>query len=281
MALTDMENLFFLRIEIVILIISIIYFFYYIIDNISNVFKRAKRVLKTSNKKTITTIKKPVNENVLIDDTGIIWEKMNIWDSSHLSSDKKMKITDILRREAILYQREDYHKAKNLIIEWLALDKYNRQLNLELANIYNKEGDFKKSEYIYRDLIENQSEDFDLLKKLWFVLALQKKYKDSIRVYKDAYEKKPNDPWVVDILSDLTFEVEDYEWAIKYLKQYLKEKPRDVEKLILLSYSYENIWEFNNALTYYGRVLEMQPYNDEALERKALLEEKNHTESLL
>jgi len=31
------------------------------------------------------------------------------------------------------------------------------------------------------------------LKKLGFVLALQKKYKDSIRVYKEALEKKPND----------------------------------------------------------------------------------------
>jgi len=62
-----------------------------------------------------------------------------------------------------------------------------------LANIYNKQSEYKKSEFIYRELIENQKEDFDLLKKLGFVLALQKKYKDSIRVYKEALEKKSND----------------------------------------------------------------------------------------
>ncbi len=276
-----MENLFFLRTEIIILLISSVYAIYYILENLHLFFKKAWRVLKKNPKKNIQS-KKPVHQASLIEQAQIpLAPDVNTrWESQHLSPEKKMKITDILRKEAIHYQRWEYTKAKNLIIEWLALDKYNRQLNLELCNIYNKEWDFKKSEYIYRELIEHQSEDFDLLKKLWFVLALQKKYKDSIRVYRDAYDKKPNDPGVVDILSDLTFEVEDYKWAILYTKQFLKEKPRDVEKLLLLSYAYENNWELNNALTYYNRVLEMQPYNSEALERVKIIEEKIKIESL-
>ena len=191
---------------------------------------------------------------------------------NNLSWEDKIKITEILRKEAIAYQKGEYKKAKALIVEWLALDKKNRLLNLELANIYNKESEFKKSEYIYRELIENSHDDFELLKKLWFVLALQKKYKDSIRVYKEAYEKKSNDPWVVDILSDLTFEVKDYESSLKFTKQYLKEKPRDTEKLQIEGLCYEALWEKNNAMHSFQKILELQPYNEEILEKVQLLQ---------
>ena len=41
--------------------------------------------------------------------------------------------------------------AKNLIVEWLSIDKYNRELNLELASIYEKEHNYINAEYIYKD----------------------------------------------------------------------------------------------------------------------------------
>jgi tetratricopeptide (TPR) repeat protein len=84
-------------------------------------------------------------------------------------------------------------------------------------------------------------EDFEILKKLGFVLALQKKYKDSIRVYKEAYEKRKNDPGIIDILCDLTYEVEDYNSTIKFTKKFLADKPRDVEKMYLQAHSYDHL----------------------------------------
>jgi tetratricopeptide (TPR) repeat protein len=260
-----MENTFFLRIEIILFLISFWYVCHFIGIKIINFSFKKQRWLKGKNwnitNKKGEDIKEVVN-NIIIKETEFKTDE-----DLDVNIKNKVKITEILRKESVFYEKWDYEKAKNLIIEGLTLDKNNRLLNLELANIYNKQSEYKKSEYIYRELIEKQKEDFDLLKKLWFVLALQKKYKDSIRVYKEALEKKENDNWIVDILSDLTFEVEDFEWCIRFAKKTLKDKPKDWEKLQLVAYSYDHLWDFENALVYYWKIIEIQPYNTKIIDR--------------
>ena len=265
-----MENTFFLRIEIILLLLSLSYAIYYSIYSIKSFLNKGKRTSLENSKTRPEQLQDSQHLN--------IWDNEDNYkknDESKVLLEDKMKIVEILRKEAIYYERWDYEKAKNLIIEWLALDKFHKHLNLELANIYNKQREYIKSEYIYRELIENQKEDFDLLKKLWFVLALQKKYKDSIRVYKEALEKKPNDPGIIDILSDLTYEIEDYEWTIKYAMQYLKDKPRDIEKLQLQAFSLDQLWDNEDAILTYEKILELQPYNDDVKKRIKRLEERS------
>ncbi len=269
-----MENTFFLRIEIIILLLSLWYAIYYSIYSIRTFLWKGKRKQVETSKTRTEQLQDSQHINVWENDDNYKKNK----DNKVLLEDK-MKIVEILRKEAIYYEKWDYEKAKNLIIEWLALDKFHKHLNLELANIYNKEWEYTKSEYIYRELIENQKEDFDLLKKLGFVLALQKKYKDSIRVYKEALDKKTNDPGIIDILSDLMYEVEDYEWTIKYALKYLKDKPRDIEKLQLQAFSLDQINKDEEAIIAYEKILEMQPYNDEIKWRIKRLEERSLSEN--
>jgi len=261
-----MENTFFLQFEIIIFLVSFCYFIYYIFLKIAT-FSFSKRErkskIKDSNIKKNTEIKEVIKET-----------KFQVEEDTKINNEDKIRISEILRKQAILVEKEDYEWAKTLIIEWLAINKDHKQLNLELANIYNKQSDYKKSEIIYRELIEKQKNDFDLLKKLGFVLALQKKYKDSIRVYKEALEKKENDMWIIDILSDLSFEVEDYESAKKYAKKILKDKPKDVEKLQIMAYSFDNLWKLEKALNYYNKILDIQPYNETIIQRKKEIEEK-------
>ncbi len=265
-----MENSFFLRVEIILLIISLWYAIYYSIYAFKNFLVKWKRTSLETSKTRSEQLKDSTHINM--------WENEDNYkknEDNKVLLEDKMKIVELLRKEAIYYERGDFDTAKNLIIEWLAIDKFHKHLNLELANIYNKQWDYKKSEYIYRELIENQKEDFDLLKKLGFVLALQKKYKDSIRVYKEALEKKPNDPGIIDILSDLTYEVEDFEWTIKYALAYLKDKPRDIEKLQLQAFSLDQIGKDEDAIITYEKILEMQPYNDDIKTRIKRLEERS------
>ena len=259
-----MENLFFLRIEIILFILSLWYILYYFTYKFKNFSFKKERKIKDKNWKNIDR-KEEKNESEI--STLIKETKYEVENDINLRNDEKIKIAELLRKQAIYSERWEYEIAKALIVEWLAIDKDNKQLNLELANIYNKESEYKKSEFIYRELIEKQKEDFDLLKKLGFVLALQKKYKDSIRVYKEALEKRPNENWIIDILSDLSFEVEDFEATIKYAKKTLKDKPRNIEKLQLVAYSYDNLWKLENALNYYNKILELHPYDSKILDR--------------
>lgn len=294
-----MENSFFLRIEILLFFSSIWYILFYIYTHIYGWYSSIKKIVKTPSERTkeieqrmtnnsaepasIST-KKDEEENVYDSDEvysleETIWEylspetpKIEEIQASPVRTEDKVKITALLKKEAIHYSRWEYDLAKNLIIEWLAIDKHNKELNLELANIYNKQKEYKKSEYIYRDLIEYLEDDYEILKKLGFVLALQAKYKDAIRVYKDAYDKRKDDLEVIDILSELNYEIGDYETALIFLSDYLKQKPRDFEKIVLKAYSYDNLWNSEKALEQYKKFIDLQPYNKEVADRIRELE---------
>ncbi len=70
------------------------------------------------------------------------------------TTNNKHKVISILKRVKINISKWYIDTAKNLIVEWLSLDKYNRELNLELAIIYEKEHNYINAEYIYKDLLE-------------------------------------------------------------------------------------------------------------------------------
>jgi len=90
-----------------------------------------------------------------------------IFKVSELSQEQKDKIQEILRRVKIAISKQDFDIAKNHIIEWLTIDKFNIELNIELSSIYLIEKDYIKAEYIYKDLLLVHEGDFDILKKLW------------------------------------------------------------------------------------------------------------------
>jgi len=140
-----MENTFFLRMEIIILLLSLWYVVYYSIFSLRWFLCKWKRKnLETSKTRTEQLQN---SKHVNISESSSNYKKK---EEDKVLLEDKMKIVEILRREAICYEKGDYEKAKNLIIEGLALDKFHKHLNLELANIYNKQGDYTKSEYIYR-----------------------------------------------------------------------------------------------------------------------------------
>jgi hypothetical protein len=95
-----MENLFFLRIEIIIFLISIIYFIYYIIYKI-----KTFTLKKYRNNKQIS--KKSIKNKVSIKET-----KFQRDEKKEINADKKVKISDLLRKEAVYYERGDYETAK-------------------------------------------------------------------------------------------------------------------------------------------------------------------------
>ena len=73
--------------------------------------------------------------------------------------------------------------------------------------IYEAEKNFKNAEYVYRDLIEIHNENYEILKKLGYILALQKRYIDSINMYEQAFSKNMGDIEVIDLLTDLHYEI--------------------------------------------------------------------------
>jgi len=261
-----MDNLFLIKSEILIMLISFWYFIYFTGDKIYSYYFSVKIILKPQNINKTLKLKKINLENK----EKNYKKKLNKW--INLSEQQKIDLTNIIKRVDTNIVKWYYDKARNLIVEWLAIDKYNKDLNIELAIIYEKEKKYKNAEYIYNEVIENIKDATSVIKKLWFVLALQQKYKKSIKAYEKVHKRNKSDVEVIDMLANLNYKIWKYNMSLKYIILSLKDTPRSTEKLILAWNSYEKLREYSHAIDYYNKVLEIQPYNTEIIEKIKLLE---------
>lgn len=258
-----MTNIILLKIEIIIFVLSFWYFVYYIVDKFIYMYFNIKRIVKPD-KKLLQEKADKISELLKNREEKII-EKHEL--KQKLNEKESKKIAEILKRVDINFSKWYIDTAKSLIIEGLAIDKYNKDLNLSLAKIYENEKEYTKWEYIYIDLLKAYKDNFEILKKLWFNLALQKKFNESINVFIEAYNKRKNDNDVLEILADLTYEMKYYKKSLKFIKLYLKQFPRNTEKLKMKWYCLELLWQTEEAIETYKRVLDLQPYNTKVLEK--------------
>jgi len=260
-----MENLFLVKLEIFILLLSFWYIIYFLWNKLYIYLYDIKKIIKPENNKKLHKIKK-----INIESKENNYKKQ--WKNNcNLSEKQKEQLSKIIKRVKNNTSKWYSDLARNLIVEWLAIDKYNKDLNIELAKIYEKEKKYKNAEYIYNEIIENIKNATSVIKKLWFVLAKQKKYKKSIKAYERVYKRDKTDIEVIDMLADLNYKVEDYNISLKYVILSLKDTPRNVSKLMLAWNSYEMMKDYENALIYYNKILEVQPYNTDIQEKIEIL----------
>ena len=248
-----MENTIFIKLEVIIMLISLWYMLYYLFEKSYSIYFKVKNIVTPSTKETSTRRGKKMK--ISSSDNSV--KKTDI----KLTQLEKDKLADIIKRAKTNASKWYFDSCKHLIVEWLAIDKYNKELNIELAWIYEKEHNYKNAEFIYIDLIEAIWTEVSVMKKLWFIHALQHELEASLNIYEKVYKKTKNDTEVLNMLADITFELHQYDKALKYVKILLKDKPRNVDRLLLQAVCYENLQKFTEAFEVYKRIVELQPYN--------------------
>ena len=177
------------------------------------------------------------------------------------------KIRNIIQRAEVNISRGYLESARLLVVEWLALKKDDKDLNITLADIYEQEKKYQNAEYVYKDMLEIYEDDETLLRRLGYTLAVQWKNKESFEMYEKAFEKNPKNIEVLDTLAHLWLELQKHKKALKYANLFLRERPRDSEKLWIKGYCLEMLWEGQEAIAAYYKLLEVQPYNSEVQDR--------------
>ena len=272
-----MENIFLLKIEVFVFIVSLLYILYYIGEKTFLTYFKLKKIVVPKKTKDYKKIRK---NNILNDEKkdnidDIKWKKHNKKHNKKsknkikclLTEDDKIKILEILKKVKINSLKWYFEKSKLLIIEWLTIDKYNKDLNLELASIYEIENNYKNAELIYTDLLGVYKNDSELWKKLAFNLAMQNKLKKSFEVYQEVLKKRRNDIEIIEMLTDISYDLKDFVRCLKYVNLYLKDKSRDVDKLFIKWYCLEKLKKFSEAELIYKKILDLQPYNTDARDR--------------
>lgn len=271
-----MENLLFIKIEIVIFILSLMYIFYYLWSKIYTLFFKVKNIVKPTTIKKRKTALNKVNLNNK--NTKVNYKKEKDF---NLSETNKQKVIELVQKVKTNATKWYFDTSKSLIVEWLSLDKYNRDLNLQLAFIYEKENKYTNAEYIYKDLLDNYQWDYEIMKNLWYILAIQNKLTESLLIYELLHTKKKWDIEVMEILADLSFTLESYKKALKFSMLFLWSKPRDIDKLSMKAICLDKLWRLEDSIEVYKRILELQPYNTKAKDNLLLMQEKkDHSDKL-
>lgn len=269
-----------IQLEIFFFFSSLIYIFYYFIDKWIVWYKDKKIILqeKIEKKELREKLRLEQIENsqlqVLKEETNDQKKINKKEDKKYLNAEEGEQIREIAKRANINISRWYLESARSLIIEWLALKKKDKELNLLLADLYEKEKKYQNAAYIFEDMIEYYGEESYMLQKLWNIYTLLEKDKKAFKIYEEAYKKDRGNVEILDILAHLALEITDYKKAMKYANMYLKEKPRNAEKLWVKWYALEKMWKSIEAIKSYEQVLQIQPYNTEIQDRIKKLEEK-------
>lgn len=257
----------FIKFEIVILLLSFAYIVYYSFQKLCRAYFKVKNVVAPTEISTVKTALNKVDLNTKEKNYKAPENK------KVLTADDRHQIAELIKRVKVNSTKWYFDTAKSLIIEGLSIDKFNKDLNLELALIYEKEKKFDSAEYIYKDMLETYGEDLEILKKLAYNYALEEKLGLAMETYEKIHKKDVTDDKVIDMLSEITYSLWDYEKSLKYINLFLKDNPRDVNKMLMKAYALENARHFKEAYEVHRKVLDLQPYNTFSNQKLKELEE--------
>lgn len=198
-----------------------------------------------------------------------------------LSPELKQKLQDAVVAAKSKISRADWESAQSKIVEGLSIDKFNVELNCLLAEQFERRGEWRKAEFVYKDLIlATESADASLFVRLAVSLAQQDKLEVALEVYKKAFSLKPDDARTAETIARLALGLGSFEDAKKYAKEALRVFPRNSKALDVLAAAHVGCGERKDALDAYRKMKELDPYDPalrKTIERVALeLEMEQH-----
>ncbi len=259
----------FTKFEIVLFFISILYIIFHICFSFYDFFKKIIQIIKPNKK--IQELNYDNKEKLIIwnlkESIKAEWRllykanKKNKKTIKALTRKQQDIVNEIVKIVKTKLWRWEFTDAKTKIIEWLSIDKFNKELNCLLASIYEKDKDYKKAELIYKDLIIANDLDIEIYLKLWFVLSVQWKYEIAYEIYKKLNSIDPNNIESIEMLANIWHHLWFYEESKKYAKLYLKNNPRHIDILYLQALNYINLQERKEWLEMLKKLKNIDPYN--------------------
>ena len=218
--------------------------------------------------------KKAVHPRVKHEDEPFPEEKKK---KSHmLKPEKREKVIEIINNVKTLIARGQIDEARWLIVSGLAIDKDNRDLNLIMASLYERDHAFEKAEYILKDIATIHTDDIEVLTHLATDLAMQRKYEVSYELYKKILSLDGEREETLYTLTHLASEMGLVDDVTTYARAYLKQYPHNPEILWLYSQSQIAHGERREAVDTLIKLKNLTPYNQEIADliQKLMTEEE-------
>lgn len=187
--------------------------------------------------------------------------------------DEEGKTTMIKKRkllEKIIYDALGFRKDGKLdeyekkIIEGLAIDQDDKDLNKLLADLYFTMGNYKKALPILKKIVEMDPKDHKAIRQIGEIYLTSGDFDIAELLIQKAIGISPTNPKYYISMVELLYNTDRKHDAIVEMEKVIKLRPTNSAYMLTLADLYQEINDLDNAKKYYFRVLEYEPSNEKA-----------------
>jgi len=178
---------------------------------------------------------------------------------------KKRKLLEKIIYDALWFRKEgklDEYEKK--IIEWLAIDSEDKDLNKLLADLYFTMSNYKKALPILKKIVEMDPKDHKAIWQIGEIYLTSADFDIAELLIQKAIGINPTNPKYYISMVELYYNTDRKHDAITEMDKVIKLRPTNSAYMLTLADLYKEINDFDNAKKYYFRVLEYEPSNEKA-----------------
>jgi len=178
---------------------------------------------------------------------------------------KKRKLLEKIIYDALGLRKEgklDEYEKK--VIEGLAIDSEDKDLNKLLADLYFTMGNHKKALPILKKIVEIDPKDHKAIWQIWEIYLTSADFNVAEMLIQKAITINPNNPKYYISMVELMYNTDRKHDAIMEMEKVIKLRPTNSAYMLTLADLYQEVNDVDNAKKYYFRVLEYEPSNDKA-----------------
>lgn len=178
---------------------------------------------------------------------------------------KKRKLLEKIIYDALWFRKDgklDEYEKK--IIEGLAIDQEDKELNKLLADLYFAMSNYKKSLPILKKIVDMDPKDHKAIWQIGEIYLTSGDFNIAELLIQKAITINPSNPKYYISMVELLYNTDRKHEAITELEKVIKLRPANSAYMLTLADLYQEVNDLDNAKKYYFRVLEYEPSNEKA-----------------
>lgn len=178
---------------------------------------------------------------------------------------KKRKLLEKIIYDALWFRKDGkFEEYEKKIIEGLAIDQEDKDLNKLLADFYFSTSNYKKALPILKKIVEMDPKDHKAIWQIGEVYLTSWDFSIAELLIQKAISIYPTNPKYYISMVELFYNTDRINDAIAEMEKVIKLRPTNSAYMLTLADLYQEMDDLDNAKKYYFRVLEYEPSNEKA-----------------
>lgn len=178
---------------------------------------------------------------------------------------KKRKLLEKIIYDALWLRKDGkFDEYEKKIIEWLAIDPGDKDLNKLLADLYFTLGNYKKALPVLKKIVEWDPKDHKAIWQIGEIYLNSSDFSVAELLIQKAIAINPSNPKYYISMVELLYNTDRKQDAVVEMEKVIKLRPTNTAYMLTLADLYQELNDVENAQKYYFSVLEFEPSNEQA-----------------